>query len=153
MRVLVLSDSHSAGYTVRAALAAQPLAKTVIHLGDGADDAYSLGLDCPNRDIYTVKGNNDYGFDFPENLTLDLGGVRVFCTHGHRERVKYTLDELVAAARRKGAAVALYGHTHVPVTIYDDGLYLFNPGALMSGEYGVLDITPAGIVPVCMRLS
>lgn len=41
----------------------------------------------------------------------------------------------------------LFGHTHQPLTEYDDGLYMLNPGSLHGGgTYGVLDITAAGVV-------
>ena len=50
-------------------------------------------------------------------------------------------------ARNRQAQVVLFGHTHLPVTAYDDGLYLLNPGSLQlaNGTYGILEITEAGI--------
>ena len=42
--------------------------------------------------------------------------------------------------------INLYGHTHQTVTWYDEGLYVLNPGSIRSGEYGMIDITPSGIM-------
>ena len=56
--------------------------------------------------------------------------------------------DFLSAARGNGAQIALYGHTHEPMTDYQDGLYVMNPGALggARGSYGIIDLTPAGIV-------
>lgn len=49
--------------------------------------------------------------------------------------------------RERQADLLLFGHTHQPLTDYEDGLYLMNPGSLgYGGTYGYVDITPAGIV-------
>ena len=39
------------------------------------------------------------------------------------------------------------GVRHLPITEYDDELYLLNPGSLRDadGTYGIIDITDAGI--------
>ena len=55
-------------------------------------------------------------------------------------------EQLVAKAKGLNASVALYGHTHQTVTWYDEGLYILNPGSIRSGEYGMIDITPSGIM-------
>ena len=68
--------------------------------------------------------------------------------------VKYGLSNLVAAAEERGAQIALFGHTHQAMTEYRGGLYLMNPGSLSgpSGTYGIIDLTPAGIVTNILHL-
>ena len=63
--------------------------------------------------------------------------------------MKKTLYNLECAARDRKADIALYGHTHQAEIEYRDGLYLMNPGSLHGsyGTYGIIDITPAGLVP------
>ena len=41
----------------------------------------------------------------------------------------------------------IFGHTHMPITEYDNELYLLNPGSLQyaDGTYGIIDITDACI--------
>ena len=62
---------------------------------------------------------------------------------------------LISAAREHRAQVALFGHTHLAREDYEDGLYLMNPGRLGGWEasYGILDITPQGIVTNVVRLE
>ncbi len=49
-----------------------------------------------------VRGNNDFGSDAPDDATLSLGGVSVYCTHGHKYGVSYSLDRLYRKARGAG---------------------------------------------------
>ena len=54
---------------------------------------------------------------------------------------------VVYAARERGADILLYGHTHRPLTDYEDGLHILNPGSLRAGgTYGVVDLSDAGVV-------
>ena len=55
--------------------------------------------------------------------------VVVFYTHGHMYGVKYDLDTLADAAAARGAEVALFGHTHKPIALQKNGVFLFNPGS------------------------
>ena len=54
----------------------------------------------------------------------------------------------MAAGRAREADIVLYGHTHIAYTGYEDGLYILNPGTARpaGGSYGMVDITPAGVV-------
>lgn len=153
MRVLVTSDSHGDAYRLEQAILAQPSATAVIHLGDGAREAENAAEKFPQLTFYQVRGNCDLGaFDLPLVRRETLGGRRLFLTHGHVYEVKYGLYRAVCAAREQEAHVLLFGHTHEPLSTYDDGLYIVNPGSLHSGRYAFLDISPAGIMPSLCRL-
>lgn len=155
MRILVVSDSHGDEGALLRALEAQPAAHTVIHLGDGAREAADAATGCPDRVFYGVRGNCDWSSDAAGLMYAreeTCGGKRLFFTHGHLYGVKGGLYRVTCAARERGADILLFGHTHVPLTDYDDGLYILNPGSLANGAYGIVDITPAGIVPALMRL-
>ena len=56
-------------------------------------------------------------------------------------------EEWRIITHKRNADIVLFGHTHLPITEYDDELYLLNPGSLQytDGTYGVIDITDAGI--------
>ncbi len=56
------------------------------------------------------------------------------------------------AAREAHADICLFGHTHQQMTDYRGGLYLMNPGAVAEGCYGMVDITPGGIMLLPCRL-
>ncbi len=141
MKILVASDSHGDSAALRAMLEKEPTVRTVIFLGDGAREAAALQAADSRYTWYIVSGNCDIGTAEPTRRLLTLGGVKLYLTHGHAERVKQSRLTLTYSALEEECAAALYGHTHVPLTEYRDGLLLFNPGSLAASRtYGVLDI-------------
>ncbi len=146
MRIIVFSDSHGSTGCMQAALLDHPEADMIIHLGDGEKDLEKLRHLTEGKKIIQVCGNCDFYSFLPANEIVDVAGVRIFCTHGHTELVKHGTDQLVEKAKGLSASVALYGHTHQTVTWYDDGLHVMNPGSIRGGEYGMIDITPSGIM-------
>ena len=152
MRILVVSDSHGDEYALERAVEAQPTARVVIHLGDGAREAEGIADRFPNRTVYRVKGNCDWSDTgmLPFERDEVIGEKHLFFTHGQVYDVKMGLYRLISTARDRKADILLFGHTHQPLTEYEDGLYILNPGSLAHGQgnkstYGLIDITPAGI--------
>lgn len=152
MRILVFSDSHGSDRALEAALIQHKDAELIIHLGDGERDFDSIGYAVAGRRIVQVCGNCDFYSLLPNNEIIDVGGVRIFCSHGHTELVKHGTQMFIEKAKSLGARIALYGHTHQSVTAYDDGLHIMNPGSARYGEYGVIDITPSGIMLLKMKV-
>ena len=137
MKILILSDSHSAYSFMRLCVdGVRP--DVLIHLGDYADDGLALHEEYPHIPFYQVPGNCDrYRWDSrePETLAPTIGGVRLYLCHGHQHKVKQYLGDLVRTARGFGAAAALYGHTHqADCRREEDGLWVVNPGS--CGFYG-----------------
>lgn len=153
VRILVISDSHGDYYSVCRALREQPSARVVFFLGDGEYDIQQAEEYSKNAYIHKVKGNCDFGSVLPASLIDDVDGVRIYATHGYVEKVKYGRELLKQYAKKNNAAIALYGHTHVADTTYDDGLWLVNPGSIRMGEYAVIDIEPNGIMPILLKLK
>ena len=153
MRILVFSDSHGSDKTLEAAMLLHKDAELIIHLGDGERDFDGIAYAVAGRKIVQVCGNCDFYSLLPNNEIIDVEGVRIFCSHGHTELVKHGTQMFIEKAKALGAHIALYGHTHQSVTAYDDGLHIMNPGsARYGGEYGVIDITPAGIMLLKMKV-
>ncbi|MCI1965563.1 MAG: metallophosphoesterase [Oscillospiraceae bacterium] len=154
MRILVVSDTHRDSFALRAAILKQPRAEVVIHLGDGAEEAEQARNSFRRKMFLMVRGNCDLGSTLPVEGLTRLGGKNIFYTHGYTYNVKYGMYDVVSAARSQKADVLLFGHTHEALTEYRDGLYLMNPGSLHGsyGTYGILDITPAGIVTNILRV-
>lgn len=143
-RLLVVSDTHGDRRSLQSAIDAQPEASLVVHLGDGAADFTAIREFCTIRSLQ-IAGNCDFSSPFPEEAEFRFGGQVFFATHGHRYGVKHDLYRFSCAARSRGARVALFGHTHQALTMYDDGLYLINPGSLgHGGTYATVDIDSAG---------
>lgn len=136
MKILVFSDSHSAhSFMEQCFQAVQPDA--VIHLGDYVRDGEWLQSEHPSLRLFQVAGNCDRGRvlpDVPEVMVEQLGGVKIYMTHGHLQGVKLFLDKLILDGQRCGADVILYGHTHqADCRRLSEGQWILNPG---SAGYG-----------------
>lgn len=144
MRILVLSDSH-AGLSFMRQCMRSVRPNCVIHLGDFYEDGKALSEENPGTPFYQVPGNCDR-YRCPEGLhesmCLTFDGVWIFMTHGHRQKVKFGLGELLAQARVSGAQAVLYGHTHRADCRCEEGLWILNPGSCGSwgGSAGVIEI-------------
>ena len=149
MRLLVLSYSHGDVLSLIRAVQQQPGADLIIHLGDGERDFINCSFEKPS---IQVKGNCDWGSTLPAFTVTNEGGYTIYCTHGYAEMVKYGFSQLQSVARDHKADIALFGHTHTPVTYYEDGLWLVNPGSIRNGDYAVIDLTPTGIMPILLKL-
>ena len=157
MKILVLSDSHSALRYMRQSIdVLKPDA--VIHLGDYFDDGEALAEEYPALRFHQVPGNCDkYRCSpfAPRILNYDVGGVRLYMTHGHQHQVKSTISLLLADARKGKAQAALYGHTHVADCHQEeDGLWVLNPGSCGhgGGSVGVIE-TENKTITACYLLT
>ena len=112
LTLLVASDSHGrADHLALAVKRADPA--MLLFLGDGLRDLSALPPQIPQC---AVCGNCDWGTraDAPPVRVEEIGGYRLYMTHGHLQGVKSTLDVAVKNAVCAEADVLLYGHTHVP---------------------------------------
>lgn len=157
MRILVLSDSHSALSFMRFSInTIKP--DHVVHLGDYFDDGEVMASEFPYVRFHQVLGNCDRFFCVSgqnEVRCYDIGGVRMYMTHGHKHWVKSGTDMLISAARAKEAQVVLYGHTHVPdCHREEDGLWVLNPGSCnyFGGTVGLI-VVEDGKVASCRVLT
>ena len=144
MKICVFSDSHgNAEPMITAIEREQP--RGVFFLGDGERDLALVQARFPGLYYYAVRGNCDLWSSLNASISCVVEGVKIFAAHGHQYQVKYepSLTTLAAAARKEGAAAALFGHTHEQYLAEHDGILLFNPGAIrriLHPCYGVLDI-------------
>ena len=117
----------------------------LIHAGDVEGDLDKiLG---PGREyiVHAVAGNMDWGTPEDSSLAFDMGGHKVFLTHGHHYGVSYTLANLREAAENCGADVAIYGHTHMPALDEQNDILLLNPGSVSKPRQSGLKKTYAVI--------
>ena len=132
MRVGVFSDSHGDHEALDELLERMGALDAVCFLGYVARDAEHLRerlAAMPNQPVlYAVRGNNDYysTCTLPWDLLIELGGVRIYMTHGHR---LVSLMNLAYKAQECGAQVALFGHTHQALCETVQGVLLLNPGS------------------------
>lgn len=151
MKILVFSDSHGDYRKLKKAAEMHADADMYIFLGDGLRDAERLFDENKKAISVAVKGNCDItgvGFSdgYLEEQTLDIEGVRIFCCHGHKYSVKFSLMNLAYRAREKEVNIALFGHTHTPIESVNDGIRFFNPGSVREGNYGIIYIEKGAVV-------
>ena len=158
MRIVVMSDSHGRADRVKQVIEQQPQAELFIFLGDGLRDFRQAMRGVP-KEGWCVCGNCDFVSDVEYNLISYVRDVKFFCTHGHQWGVKAGLDELALEAKKKGASVVLFGHTHEAFYEYRDWIHFLNPGSLGSPRgplyptYGVIDIQGKSLVCAHLKLE
>ena len=133
-RVGLFADSHGDCGSIWRLMEQMGYLDAVCFMGDVAPDAAYLRdvlSAMPNEPpLYAVRGNNDPVSVLPDELLIELGGKRVYMTHGHRCAGALGL---VYRAQEHGAEIALFGHTHEPVCEEENGVLLVNPGS--AGRY------------------
>jgi uncharacterized protein len=149
MRAVVLSDTHSPRRwkgCPASVVAHLEGADVILHAGDvcTVDVLELLAQFAP---VHAVLGNNDLPeiaeWGAPETLELDLAGLTIAMIHdggpaaGRVERLR---------RRFPGAKLAIFGHSHIPLDVTEDGFRIFNPGSPTDrrrqphGTLGVLQI-------------
>ena len=148
MRILVVSDTHSDVYNFERVLEKHRDIDVIIHCGDGADDVLKMKQIYANKMFVSVRGNCDWCCESPNLETVTLEGKKIFVTHGHIYDVKNSLLRLSFAAKEAGADLVLFGHTHIPCDVYEDGVYFLNPGSLRGykGSYALVDLSEKGVL-------
>ena len=134
--VIVISDSHGNKADVDKLRPLVAENDYIIHLGDGANDMVDLYREFPDK-VYVCNGNCDgWGSRIAgDEWEIEVGNHKIFCCHGHKYRVKSTLEELKREARARGCDIALYGHTHEKRIDEEEGLFVVNPGTMSKYAY------------------
>jgi putative phosphoesterase len=154
MRAVVLADTHvrDAGPTrlPERAWAELRRADVILHAGDVTEPGFLAALR-ELAPVHAVLGNNDDALRgvLPEELVLDLDGVRVGMIHDSGPKAG---REGRMRRRFPDAAVVVFGHSHIPWDAEGiDGQRLFNPGSATQRRsqpnrtLGVLELGPGAV--------
>lgn len=128
MLIGVVSDTHRDKTIFQRIAEALEDTDLIIHLGDNVQDVEGI-KEYYKKKIINVRGNCDFGRKEPLELLEEVEGVKIFITHGHNYDVKYNMLKLKYRAQELGADIALFGHTHVSVIEYEEGIWFMNPGS------------------------
>ena len=133
MKILVVSDTHG---NFTPALQAHSLTEpvdSIIHLGDGVEDANQL-RSLMHLEVITVSGNCDHDSTVPREILLECEGKRILLVHGDAYGVKWGLEGLKQRAAEVRADIVLFGHTHRASRITSSGILFINPGTLTQAS-------------------
>jgi hypothetical protein len=161
-KIMVVSDLHGE-------IGLEHLRTAYIREG-GADILFCCGdLETSEHDVwqaargaqcFMVCGNCDFFTQLPNELEMRVEDVRFWMVHGDRYGVRQTTAALFEEGNRRGANVALFGHTHIPLLEdcsagsgeKESLRYIINPGSLgrpyqKSGRpaYSVMEVNGSEI--------
>ena len=154
MKILVFSDSHGRAKNIVEALKIHGgVCDFAVFLGDGLKDIDYVREKFPSVPFVTVKGNCDMLLSNTERdeCVLDLDGIRVLITHGHKYHVKFGCGTLLYRAQELEVDAVFFGHTHTPLDeiqyVGDKRIHLFNPGSIgMGATYGIINTSGSVLV-------
>lgn len=126
MKILVFGDAHGDTDAVRRVLEWQSDAEYKLSVGDLEIEEDIL----LENDVIHVVGNSRHDTGFAKENSLDIGGKKLFMTHGHLYKVHRNLKQLLKHCQAEGCDIVLYGHSHI--ASYDEifGIVFINPGSL-----------------------
>ena len=133
MKIGVISDSHGNVAPIKKAVEMMrniDVRDMWLHAGDYVQDAEYLGeiTDVP---VIGVAGNGDRGCTFaPEDEFINVGGKKIWLTHGHKYQVKWGIDYLSELAKENDSDIIIFGHNHVYFKEYVDNRLFLNPGSI-----------------------
>lgn len=146
-RVGLISDTHM---PARCAMLPPVLFEALrgvdllLHAGD-VGELWVLDALSAIAPVIAVHGNDetvDAQRELPYQQVIAVGGQRILLTHAHypdraAEMASRTDDawgpklaRRAAMGRHAGARIVVFGHTHIPMAVEQDGALLINPGAL-----------------------
>lgn len=135
LKLLVISDSHGLEKEL-IELFNKYKDYTILHLGDYTIDEGILD----KYNVIYVRGNCDFFSKAEVERIIEIDGVKIFMTHGHKYNVKLNLLNLVYKSLEVGANFTFFGHTHESCYFKEDGTVFINPGSLKySRSYVVIN--------------
>jgi uncharacterized protein len=106
--------------------------------------------------LHAVLGNNDIGVNLPETLQIEVERVKLAIIHdsgksnGRARRLKRLFPD---------ADAVVFGHSHIPINSFEEGILLFNPGSATDKRrqpkrtMGTLEVTNGSISGTIVELD
>lgn len=157
MKIGVISDTHQNMAYLNQAIEVLQREKIelLIHLGD---DYRDIAEEVKGIKVIKVPGVYDPEYQItsiPHRQVIELGVVKAVATHSVKSHENDFPDDVAPdeLARRSGAKLVLYGHTHLPLIEEKEGLVWMNPGHLKGDDkkgapasYGLIEVTGSQVV-------
>ena len=155
MKILIMSDSHGHHELIRKAIGQEAPIDMLIHAGDIEGNLKQILGSKREYEVFAVAGNMDWYNELEDEILVSAGDHLILLTHGHRYGVHSGTKRLTARARKLGADIAVYGHTHVPDFRTEDNVMVVNPGSIAKPRqdgwkktYAVMTVSRKGEVDV-----
>lgn len=128
-RIMIVSDTHRRHGNLAEAIYNEEHLDMLIHLGDveGEEEVIKSIAGC---ETIFIAGNNDFFSPLDREKEIELGGKKIWLTHGHNYYVSLDLKVIEQEAVARGMDIVMFGHTHRPVIIVEDNITLINPGSI-----------------------
>ncbi|WZL74067.1 metallophosphoesterase [Clostridiaceae bacterium 35-E11] len=145
MKIGIISDTHGMIRIAQNVLGNMEKIDLLVHLGDHYEDAMLLRKQI-DIEVVAVKGNCDSHIDAQDEIILEIGAHKILLVHGHQYGVKADLGKLYYKALEAQSDIVLFGHTHVPIKIQHEGVWMINPGSIglpragHKASYAILEI-------------
>lgn len=127
IKILAISDNHGIDDEMVQLLADyRDSVDYIVHCGDSE---FSKQHSVWSFVDASVKGNMDFGENYPIESVFKTSAGKVYVTHGHLLGVNRGRLQLSYEAKEKGAGIAFYGHTHVLGAEVINDVLCINPGS------------------------
>lgn len=140
MKIVLVSDNHFQIKVLQDIISLNQDADYYLHCGDSQMTEEAL------RPFASVKGNNDF-YPFPKQKIIRLNQYfQLMMIHGDQIGYFIAPEKLASVAKKNGCNIICYGHTHIPLHEYINGVYVLNPGSTsfprstLSKTYMIIDI-------------
>lgn len=136
MIIGVMSDSHGDYQAIEKAVKKIGVVDLWLHAGDCCTDAEFLKTLTGIQTI-AVAGNCDWPNPQAEvDEFIEVDGLKLWLTHGHRYEVKLNTHLLVDSAKQQAVNIAIYGHTHILENRHYGDVLVLNPGSVARPYFG-----------------
>ena len=122
-KIVLVSDNHFDKEVLKRIVRDNPDADYFLHCGDSEMNYDEMGP------FASVRGNNDYDREFPNEKLMQIENLRILMLHGHRYVSYFSNYGLIEIAQERQADVVFYGHTHVFADFKECGIHFINPGS------------------------
>ncbi|VWU49435.1 vacuolar protein sorting-associated protein 29, putative [Hepatocystis sp. ex Piliocolobus tephrosceles] len=79
--------------------------------------------------VHIAQGDMDDNFNFPEEISLNIGNFKIALTHGHQIIPWGDVNALMHWQKKYDSDIIIYGHTHKNSITQYEGKYFINPGS------------------------
>ena len=129
MKALIVSDTHGRINNLEKVMNQIENIDLLLHLGDlEGDEARIRALaPCP---VEMVSGNNYFFSNLERDKIIEIGGYKIWMTHGHYYYVGFNTSKIKELAAQRACDIVMFGHTHRPLIETKGSVWAINPGSI-----------------------